>query len=188
MKQVLKFIVLYIVTLLFAACSTSRKLEKNTGKIVTDSVTESVFKVSDACKVIDTTKTAASEAIVTEIFFFGDSLRVLDLPELIVDKDGKMIIKGGKGVKSVKQIAIRSNVVMNGKTTELEHHTTNKDNAIIHREKKHNEVVKVSRRSHVWTWAIAASIVAILVLFMRYMKPILAWLRKILAVFRKILN
>lgn len=96
-----------------------------------------------------------------------------------------MTIKGGKGVKSIKQTAIRSNVVKNGTTTEQEHHATTKDKATVHKEKKHNEVVKASRRSNVWTWAIAASIVAVLVLFMRYRKPILAWLRKLLASMRK---
>ncbi len=96
-----------------------------------------------------------------------------------------MTIKGGKGVKSIKQTAIRSNVVKNGKTTEKERNTTTKDKATVHKEKKHNEVAKTSRRSNVWTWAIAASIVAVLVLFMRYRKPILAWLRKLLASMRK---
>ena len=73
----------------------------------------------------------------------------------------------------------------NGKTTEKERNTTTKDKATVHKEKKHNEVAKTSRRSNVWTWAIAASIVAVLVLFMRYRKPILAWLRKLLASMRK---
>lgn len=184
MKQALKFIALCLVALLIAACSSSRKLEKNTDKVVADSVSESVSKVADACKVVDTTKTESGESIITEIIFFGDSARA-DLPELIIDKDGKMTIKGGKGVKSIKQTAIRSNVVKNGTTTEQEHHATTKDKATVHKEKKHNEVVKASRRSNVWTWAIAASIVAVLVLFMRYRKPILAWLRKLLASMRK---
>ena len=38
MKQALKFIALCLVALLIAACSTSRKLEKNTDKVVADSV------------------------------------------------------------------------------------------------------------------------------------------------------
>lgn len=184
MKHVLKLILLATVLLLFG-CSTSRKLEKNTDKVVADSVSESVSKVADACKVVDTTKTETGESIITEIIFFGDSARAPDLPELIIDKDGKMTIKGGKGVKSIKQTAIRSNVVKNGTTTEQKHHATTKDKATVHKEKKHNEVVKASRRSNVWTWAIAASIVAVLVLFMRYRKPILAWLRKLLASMRK---
>lgn len=179
MKQALKFIALCLVALLIAACSTSRKLEKNTDKVVADSVSESISKV------VDTTKTESGESIITEIIFFGDSARAPDLPELIIDKDGKMTIKGGKGVKSIKQTAIRSNVVKNGKTTEKERNTTTKDKATVHKEKKHNEVAKTSRRSNVWTWAIAASIVAVLVLFMRYRKPILAWLRKLLASMRK---
>ena len=179
MKQALKFIALCLVALLIAACSTSRKLEKNTDKVVVDSVSESISKV------VDTTKTETGESIITEIIFFGDSARAPDLPELIIDKDGKMTIKGGKGVKSIKQTAIRSNVVKNGKTTEKERNTTTKDKATVHKEKKHNEVAKTSRRSNVWTWAIAASIVAVLVLFMRYRKPILAWLRKLLASMRK---
>lgn len=185
MKHVLKLILLATVLLLLFGCSTSRKLEKNTDKIVADSVSESVSKVADACKVVDTTKTESGESIITEIIFFGDSVRAPDLPELIIDKDGKMTIKGGKGVKSIKQTAIRSNVVKNGTTMEQEHHATTKDKATVHKEKKHNEVVKASRRSNVWTWAIAASIVAVLVLFMRYRKPILAWLRKLLASMRK---
>lgn len=184
MKHVLKLILLAATLLLFG-CSTSRKLEKNTDKVVADSVSENISKVADACKVVDTTKTESRESIITEIIFFGDSVRAPDLPELIIDKDGKMTIKGGKGVKSIKQTAIRSNVVKNGTTTEQEHHATTKDKATVHKEKKHNEVVKASRRSNVWTWAIAASIVAVLVLFMRYRKPILAWLRKLLASMRK---
>lgn len=183
MKHVLKLILL--ATVLLFGCSTSRKLEKNTDKVVADSVSESVSKVADACKVVDTTKTETGESIITEIIFFGDSARAPDLPELIIDKDGKMTIKGGKGVKSIKQTAIRSNVVKNGTTTEQEHNATTKDKATVHKEKKHNEVVKASRRSNVWTWAIAASIVAVLVLFMRYRKPILAWLRKLLVSMRK---
>ena len=179
MKQALKFIALCLVALLIAACSTSRKLEKNTDKVVADSVSESISKV------VDTTKTESGESIITEIIFFGDSARAPDLPELIIDKDGKMTIKGGKGVKSIKQTAIRSNVVKNGKTTEKERNTTTKDKATVHKEKKHNEVAKTSIRSNVWTLAIAASIVAVLVLFMRYRKPILAWLRKLLASMRK---
>lgn len=185
MKQTLKYIAFYLVAFCLAACSTSRKLEKNTDKVVADSVSESVSKVADACKVVDTTKTESGESIITEIIFFGDSARAPDLPELIIDKDGKMTIKGGKGVKSIKQIAIRSNVVKNGTTSEQEHHATTKDKATVHKEKKHNEVIKASRRSNIWTWAIAASIVAVLVLFMRYRKPILAWLRKLLASTRK---
>lgn len=181
MKHVLKLILLAATLLLFG-CSTSRKLEKNTDKVVADSVSENISKVADACKVVDTTKTESGESIITEIIFFGDSVRAPDLPELIIDKDGKMTIKG---VKSIKQTAIRSNVVKNGTTTEQEHHATTKDKATVHKEKKHNEVVKASRRSNVWTWAIAASIVAVLVLFMRYRKPILAWLRKLLASMRK---
>lgn len=177
MKHVLKLILL-AATLLLLGCSTSRKLEKNTDKVVADSVSENISKVADACKVVDTTKTESWESIITEIIFFGDSVRAPDLPELIIDK-------GGKGVKSIKQTAIRSNVVKNGTTTEQEHHATTKDKATVHKEKKHNEVVKASRRSNVWTWAIAASIVAVLVLFMRYRKPILAWLRKLLASMRK---
>lgn len=184
MKHVLKLILLAATLLLFG-CSTSRKLEKNTDKVVADSVSENISKVADACKVVDSTKTESGESIITEIIFFGDSVRAPDLPELIIDKDGKMTIKGGKGVKSIKQTAIRSNVVKNGTTTEQEHHATTKDKATVHKEKKHNEVVKASRRSNVWTWAIAASIVAVLVLFMRYRKPILAWLRKLLASMRK---
>lgn len=184
MKHVLKLILLAATLLLFG-CSTSRKLEKNTDKVVADSVSENISKVADACKVVDTTKTESGESIITEIIFFGDSVRAPDLPELIIDKDGKMTIKGGKGVKSIKQTAIRSNVVKNGTTTEQEHHATTKDKATVHKEKKHNEVVKASRRSNVWTWAIAASIVAVLVLFMRYRQPILAWLRKLLASMRK---
>lgn len=185
MKQALKFIVPCLAALLIAACSSSRKLEKNTDKVVADSVSENISKVADACKVVDTTKTESGESIITEIIFFGDSARAPDLPELIIDKDGKMVIKGGKGVKSIKQTAIRSNVVKNGKTTEQEHHATTKDKATVHKEKKHNEVAKTSRRSNEWTWAIAASIVAVLVLFMRYRKPILAWFRKLLASMRK---
>lgn len=186
MKQALKFIALCLVALLIAACSTSRKLEKNTDKVVADSVSESISKVADVSKVVDTTKTESGESIITEIIFFGDSSRAPDLPELIIDKDGKMTIKGGNGVKSIKQTAIRSNVMKNGKTTEKERNTTTKDKATVHKEKKHNEVAKTSRRSNVWTWwAIAASIVAVLVLFMRYRKPILAWLRKLLASMRK---
>lgn len=184
MKHVLKLISLAAALLLFG-CSTSRKLEKNTDKVVADSVSENISKLTDACKVVDTTKTESGESIITEIIFFGDSARAPDLPELIIDNDGKMTIKGGKGVKSIKQTAIRSNVVKNGTTTEQEHHATTKDKATVHKEKKHNEVVKASRRSNVWTWAIAASIVAVLVLFMRYRKPILAWLRKLLASMRK---
>lgn len=184
MKHVLKLILLAATLLLFG-CSTSRKLEKNTDKVVADSVSENISKVADVSKVVDTTKTESGESIITEIIFFGDSARAPDLPELIIDKDGKMTIKGGKGVKSIKQTAIRSNVVKNGKTTEHEHHATTKDKATVHKEKKHNEVAKTSRRSNVWTWAIAASIVAVLVLFMRYRKPILAWLRKLLASMRK---
>lgn len=184
MKHVLKLILLAAALLLFG-CSTSRKLEKNTDKVVADSVSENISKLKDACKVVDTTKTESGESIITEIIFFGDSARAPDLPELIIDNDGKMTIKGGKGVKSIKQTAIRSNVMKNGKTTEQEHHATTKDKATVHKEKKHNEVVKASRRSNVWTWAIAASIVAVLVLFMRYRKPILAWLRKLLASMRK---
>ena len=185
MKQALKFIALCLVVLCLVACSTSRKLEKNTDKVVADSVSESISKVADVSKVVDTTKTESGESIITEIIFFGDSARAPDLPELIIDKDGKMTIKGGKGVKSIKQTAIRSNVVKNGKTTEKERNNTTKDKATVHKEKKHNEVAKTSRRSNVWTWAIAASIVAVLVLFMRYIKPILAWLRKLLASMRK---
>lgn len=184
MKHVLKLILLAAALLLFG-CSTSRKLEKNTDKVVADNVSENISKLTDACKVVDTTKTESGESIITEIIFFGDSARAPDLPELIIDNDGKMTIKGGKGVKSIKQTAIRSNVMKNGKTTEQEHHSTTKDKATVHKEKKHNEVVKASRRSNVWTWAIAASIVAVLVLFMRYRKPILAWLRKLLASMRK---
>ena len=185
MKHVLKLILLAAALLLLLGCSSSRKLEKNTDKVVSDSVSENISKVADACKVVDTTKTESVESIITEIIFFGDSARAPDLPELIIDKDGKMTIKGGKGVKSIKQTAIRSNVVKNGTTTEQERHATTKDKATVHKEKKHNEVVKASRRSNVWTWAIAASIVAVLVLFMRYRKPILAWLRKLLASMRK---
>lgn len=185
MKQALKFIAFSLVALLIAACSTSRKLEKNTDKVVADSVSESVSKIADACKVVDTTKTESGESTITEIIFFGDSARAPDLPELIIDKDGKMTIKGGKGVKSIKQTAIRSNVVKNGKTTEQEHHATTKDKATVRKWKKHNEVARAIIRSNVWTWAIAASIVAVLVLFMRYRKPILAWLRKLLASMRK---
>lgn len=184
MKQALKFIALCLVALLIAACSTSRKLEKNTDKVVADSVSESISKVADVSKVVDTTKTESGESIITEIIF-SEIQRAPDLPELIIDKDGKMTIKGGKGVKSIKQTTIRSNVVKNGKTTEKERNTTTKDKATVHKEKKHNEVAKTSRRSNVWTWAIAASIVAVLVLFMRYRKPILAWLRKLLASMRK---
>ena len=185
MKHVLKLILLAAALLLLLGCSSSRKLEKNTDKVVSDSVSENISKVADACKVVDTTKTESGESIITDIIFFGDSARAPDLPELIIDKDGKMTIKGGKGVKSIKQTAIRSNVVKNGTTTEQERHATTKDKATVHKEKKHNEVVKTSRRSNVWTWAIAASIVAVLVLFMRYRKPILAWLRKLLASMRK---
>ena len=185
MKQALKFIALCLVALLIAACSTSRKLEKNTDKVVADSVSESISKVADVSKVVDTTKTESGESIITEIIFFGDSARAPDLPELIIDKDGKITIKGGKGVKSIKQTAIRSNVVKNGNTTEQEHHATTKDKATVHKEKKRNEVIKASIRSNVWMWAIAASIVAVLVLYMRYRKPILAWLRKLLESMRK---
>lgn len=185
MKHVLKLILLADVLLLLLGCSSARKLEKNTYKDVADSVSENISKVADACKVVDTTKTESGESIITEIIFFGDSTRAPDLPELIIDKDGKMTIKGGKGVKSIKQTAIRSNVVKNGKTTEQERNTTTKDKATVHKEKKHNEIIKASRRSNVWTWAIAASIVAVLVLFMWYRKPILAWLRKLLASMRK---
>lgn len=185
MKQTLKLIALCLVALLIAACSTSRKLEKNTGKVVADSVSESVYKIADACKVVDTTKTESGESIITEIIFFGDSARAPVLPELIIDEDGKMTIKGGNGVKSIKQIVDRSNVVNNGTTSEQEHHATTNDKATVHKEKKHNEVAKASRRSNVWTWAIAASIVAVLVLFMRYRKPILTWLCKLLASMRK---
>ena len=185
MKQALKFITLCLVALLIAACSTSRKLEKNTDKVVADSVSESISMVADVSKVVDTTKTESGESIITEIIFFGDSARAPDLPELIIDKDGKMTIKSGNDVKSIKQTAIRSNMVKNGTTSEQEHHATTQDKATVHKQKKHNEVAKASRRSYVWTWAIAASIVAVLVLFMRYRKPILAWLCKMLASMRK---
>ena len=92
MKQTLKYIALCLVALMIAACSTSRELEKNTDKVVADSVSESVSKVADACKVVDTTKTESGESIITEISFFGDSARAPDLPELIIDKDGRMTI------------------------------------------------------------------------------------------------
>ena len=185
MKQALKFIALCLVALLIAACSTSRKLEKNTDKVVADSVSESISKVADVSKVVDTTKTESGESIITEIIFFGDSARAQDLPELIIDKDGNMTIKGGNGVKSIKQTAIRSNVVKNGKTTEKERNTTTKDKATVHKEKKRNEVIKASIRSNVWMWAIAASIVAVIVLLMQYREPILVWLCKLLAFMRK---
>ena len=184
MKYICNFIAV-LAALLMVSCATSKKMAKDTEQVRVDSVTERVAHVEDVAKMVDTTKTESGESIITEIIFFGDSARAPDLPELIIDKDGKMTIKGGKGVKSIKQTAIRSNVVKNGKTTEKERNTTSKDKATVHKEKKHNEVAKTSRRSNVWKWAIAASIVAVIVFFMRYRKPILAWLRKLLASMRK---
>lgn len=188
MKQALKFIALSLVALLIAACSTSRKMEKNTYKVVADSVSESVSKIANACKVVDTTKTESGESIITEIIFFGDSARAPDSPEMIIDKDGNMTIKGGNGVKIIKRTAIRSNVVKNGTTSEEEHNATTKDKATVHNEKKHNEAAKASRRAEIWKWAIAASISAVLVLFLRFRRPIFAFLRNILAALRKILK
>lgn len=79
MKHVLKLMLLAATLLLFG-CSTLRKQEKNTDKVVADRVSENISKVADACKVVDTTKTESGESIITEIIFFGDSVRARICP------------------------------------------------------------------------------------------------------------
>ena len=186
MKYVCNFIAA-LAALLMVSCATSKKMAKDTEQVRVDSVTERVAHVEDVAKMVDTTRNESEQIVITEITFFApDTTAGTPTPEIIIDGTGK--VKGGGNIKAIKQTTISKVKEQKGESKESAKTEITKDNATIHKQQEHEVVAKENDNRAMWAFIIAASIIATILLFLRFRTPIFNWLRKILAVLRKILN
>lgn len=185
-----RFFIAAFAALLMVSCATSKKMAKNTDQVCVDSVAEMVAHVEDVAKIVDTTRNQHEQIIITEITFFSpdNTAGTTPPPEIIIDGTGK--VTGGGKIKAIKQTTISKVKEEKGESKETAKTEINKDNATIHRQQEQAHVAKNKERKNpvMWSWVIAASIIAVLVLFLRFRTPIFTWLRKILTALRKILN
>ena len=186
MKYVCNFIAA-LAALLMVSCATSKKMAKDTEQVRVDSVAERVAHVEDVAKMVDTTRNEREQIVITEITFFApDTTAGTPTPEIIIDGTGK--VKGGGNIKAIKQTTISKVKEQKGESKESAKTEITKDNATIHKQQEHEVVAKENDNRAMWAFIIAASIIATILLFLRFRTPIFNWLRKILAVLRKILN
>ena len=186
MKYVCNFIAA-LAALLMVSCATSKKMAKDTEQVRVDSVAERVAHVEDVAKMVDTTRNEREQIIITEITFFSpDTTAGTPPPKITIDGMGK--VTGGGNIKAIKQTTISKVKEEKGESKETAKTEINKDNATIHRQQEQAHVAKERKNPVMWSWMIAASIIAVLVLFLRFRTPIFTWLRKILTALRKILN
>ena len=186
MKYVCNFIAA-LAALLMVSCATSKKMAKDTEQVRVDSVAERVAHVEDVAKMVDTTRNESEQIVITEIPFFApDTTAGTPTPEIIIDGTGK--VKGGGNIKAIKQTTISKVKEQKGESKESAKTEITKDNATIHKQQEHEVVAKENDNRAMWAFIIAASIIATILLFLRFRTPIFNWLRKILAVLRKILN
>ena len=186
MKYVCNFIAA-LAALLMVSCATSKKMAKDTEQVRVDSVAERVAHVEDVAKMVDTTRNESEQIVITEITFFApDTTAGTPTPEIIIDGTGK--VKGGGNIKAIKQTTISKVKEQKGESKESAKTEITKDNATIHKQPETEVVAKENDNRAMWAFIIAASIIATILLFLRFRTPIFNWLRKILAVLRKILN
>ena len=186
MKYVCNFIAA-LAALLMVSCATSKKMAKDTEQVRVDSVAERVAHVEDVAKMVDTTRNESEQIVITEITFFApDTTAGTPTPEIIIDGTGK--VKGGGNIKAIKQTTISKVKEQKGESKESAKTEITKDNATIHKQQEHEVVAKENDNRAMWAFIIAASIIATILLFLRFRTPIFNWLRKIRAVLRKILN
>lgn len=186
MKYICNFIAA-LAALLMVSCATSKKMAKDTEQVRVDSVAERVAHVEDVAKMVDTTRNESEQIVITEITFFApDTTAGTPTPEIIIDGTGK--VKGGGNIKAIKQTTISKVKEQKGESKESAKTEITKDNATIHKQQEHEVVAKENDNRAMWAFIIAASIIATILLFLRFRTPIFNWLRKILAVLRKILN
>lgn len=171
-----------LAALLMVSCATSKKMAKDTEQVRVDSVAERVAHVEDVAKMVDTTRNEREQIIITEITFFSPDTTA----QITIDGMGK--VTGGGNIKAIKQTTISKVKEEKGESKETAKTETNKDNATIHKQQEQTHVAKESKNPVIWSYVIAASIIAVLVLFLRFRTPIFAWLRNILAALRKILE
>lgn len=185
MKHVVN-IIAALAVLLMMSCGTTKRLAKDTEQVRIDSVAETIAHVEDVAKMVDTTRNESEQIIITEITFFApDATAGTPPPDVIIEGMGK--VKGG-GVKAIKQTTISKVKEQKGESKEQAKTEITKDNATIHRQQEQEHIAKESKNPVMWSWIIAASIIAVIVLLLRFRTPIFNWLRKILAALRKILN
>ena len=187
MKHVVNVIAAMAVLLMVMSCGTTKKMAKETEKARVDSVAEKVAHVEDVAKMVDTTRNESEQIVITEITFFApDTTAGTPTPEIIIDGTGK--VKGGGNIKAIKQTTISKVKEQKGESKESAKTEITKDNATIHKQQEHEVVAKENDNRAMWAFIITASIIATILLFLRFRTPIFNWLRKILAVLRKILN
>lgn len=186
MKYVCNFIAA-LAALLMVSCATSKKMAKDTEQVRVDSVAERVAHVEDVAKMVDTTRNEREQIIITEITFFSpDTTAGTPPPKITIDGTGK--VTGGGNIKAIKQTTISKVKEEKGESKETAKTETNKDNATIHKQQEQTHVAKESKNPVMWSWVIAAPIIAVLVLLLRFRTPIFTWLRNILGALRKILE
>ena len=186
MKYVCNFIAA-LAALLMVSCATSKKMAKDTEQVRVDSVAERVAHVEDVAKMVDTTRNESEQIVITEITFFApDTTAGTPTPEIIIDGTGK--VKGGGNIKAIKQTTISKVKEQKGESKESAKTEITKDNATIHKQQEHEVVAKENDNRAMWAFIIAASIIATILLFLRFRTPIFNWLRNILAALRKILE
>ena len=182
MKYVCNFIAA-LAALLMVSCATSKKMAKDTEQVRVDSVAEKVAHVEDVAKMVDTTRNEREQIIITEITFFSpDTTAGTPPPKITIDGTGS------GNIKAIKQTTISKVKEEKGESKETAKTETNKDNATIHKQQEQTHVAKESKNPVIWSYVIAASIIAVLVLLLRFRTPIFTWLRNILAALRKILE
>lgn len=187
MKHVVNIIAALAVLLMVMSCGTTKKMARETEKARVDSVAEKVARVEDVAKVVDTTRNEREQIIITEITFFSpDTTAGTPPPEITIDGTGK--VTGGGNIKAIKQTTISKVKEEKGESKETAKTETNKNNATIHKQQEQTHVAKESKNPVIWSYVIAASIIAVLVLLLRFRTPIFTWLRNILAALRKILE
>lgn len=187
MRHVVNIIAALAVLLMVMSCGTTKKMARETEKARVDSVAEKVARVEDVAKVVDTTRNESEQIIITEITFFApDTTAGTPTPEIIIDGMGK--VKGGGNIKGIKQTTISKVKEQKGESKETAKTEIAKDNATIHKQQEQTHVAKESKNPVIWSYVIAASIIAVLVLLLRFRTPIFTWLRNILAALRKILD
>lgn len=187
MKHVVNIIAALAVLLMVMSCGTTKKMARKTEKARVDSVAEKVARVEDVAKMVDTTRNEREQIIITEITFFSpDTTAGTPPPKITIDGMGK--VTGGGNIKAIKQTTISKVKEEKGESKETAKTETNKDNATIHKQQEQTHVAKESKNPVIWSYVIAASIIAVLVLLLRFRKPIFTWLRNILAALRKILE
>lgn len=189
-----KIITLVAVLCLLASCGTARKVQRSEFASSVDSTATAKTTEKATERFVDTTRTENGKVTITEIEFFTPSDTMDDVnqgnrqsAEIDLHDVGK--VKGT--VKSIRQTVIESEVVDKGESREAEQSKDTESVATLAKsEEALQKIQEPTPDPYRWRYIFYLSLLvfaAVVVLYLKR-KPILDWIKRILAALRKILG